>query len=72
MKIKDAIKNGKKVFCIPSSLENKKGITPNKLIKEGAFLVTEVEDIINQYPEINFKCISRRGRKPNYEWFQIL
>ena len=46
---------GKKVFCIPSSLENKKGITPNKLIKEGAFLVTEVEDIINQYPEINFK-----------------
>ena len=46
---------GKKVFCIPSSLENRKGITPNKLIKEGAFLVTEVEDIINQYPEINFK-----------------
>lgn len=46
---------GKKVFCIPSSLENKKGITPNKLIKEGAFLVTEVEDVINQYPELNFK-----------------
>lgn len=46
---------GKKVFCIPSSLENKKGITPNKLIKEGAFLVTEVEDIINQYPKLNFK-----------------
>lgn len=46
---------GKKVFCIPSSLENKKGITPNKLIKEGAFLVTEVEDIIKQYPELIFK-----------------
>ena len=43
-------KQGKKIFCIPSSLENPKGITPNKLIKEGAFLVTETEDIINRYP----------------------
>lgn len=50
-----AKEQGKKVFCIPSSLENKKGITPNKLIKEGAFLVTEVEDIIIQYPEFNLK-----------------
>lgn len=46
---------GKKIFCIPSSLENKKGITPNKLIKEGAFLVTEPEDIIKEYPELNLK-----------------
>ena len=46
---------GKKVFCIPSSLENPKGITPNKLIKEGAFLVTNVKDIINEYPDLNFK-----------------
>lgn len=45
---------GKKVFCIPSNLESSKGITPNKLIKEGAFLVTEVEDIINKYPEMKF------------------
>lgn len=49
-----AKKQGKNVFCIPSSLENSKGITPNKLIKEGAFLVTEVEDIINKYPEMKF------------------
>lgn len=46
---------GKKVFCIPSSLENKKGITPNKLIKEGAFLVTEAEDITSKYPELKLK-----------------
>lgn len=50
-----AKKQGKNVFCIPSSLENKKGITPNKLIKEGAFLVTDVKDIINKYPELNLK-----------------
>lgn len=43
---------GKNVFCIPSSLESRKGITPNKLIKEGAFLVTEIEDIIKRYPHL--------------------
>ena len=48
-----AKEQGKNVFCIPSSLENPEGITPNRLIKEGAFLVTEVEDIINQYPNMN-------------------
>lgn len=48
-------KQGKKIFCIPSSLENPKGITPNKLIKEGAFLVTETEDIINRYPGLHLK-----------------
>lgn len=43
------------IFCIPSSLENPKGITPNKLIQEGAFLVTQAEDIITKYPELNLK-----------------
>lgn len=45
----------KNVFCIPSSLENKKGVTPNKLIQQGAFLVTKTEDIIKKYPELNLK-----------------
>lgn len=49
-----AKEQGINIFCIPSGLENKKGITPNKLIKEGAFLVTEVEDIIKKYPEMKF------------------
>ena len=50
-------KQEKNIFCILSSLENKKGITPNRLIKEGAFLVTEVEDVIKQYPELKLKKI---------------
>lgn len=50
-----AQKQGKKVFCIPSSLENCKGITTNRLIKEGAFLVTNPEDIINEYPGLNLR-----------------
>lgn len=58
-------KQGKNVFCIPSSLENSKGITPNKLIKEGAFLVTDIEDIIYRYPDINFKKQELKQRESN-------
>lgn len=52
-----AKKQEKNIFCIPSSLENSKGITPNILIKEGASLVTNIDDIINKYPDLNLKKI---------------
>ena len=45
----------KPVFCIPSSIENKKGFITNKLIKSGANLVTNVEDILNYFDNIKFK-----------------
>lgn len=51
---------GKKVFCIPSSLENPKGITPNKLIKEGAILVTKISDIMKQYPELKLNKLNNK------------
>ena len=41
--------NGNPVFCIPSSLENKKGKTTNELIQKGAKLVVNVEDIVCVY-----------------------
>lgn len=50
---------GKKVFCIPSGLENNKGITPNKLIKSGAIMVTSVNDIIKEYEELNLKKVKK-------------
>lgn len=40
---------GKLVFCIPGSLDNKKSIGTNRLIQNGANLVTKVEDIIENY-----------------------
>lgn len=40
---------GKIVFCIPGSLDNKKSIGTNKLIQKGAKLVTKVDDIIQNY-----------------------
>lgn len=45
----------KPVFCIPSSIENTKGFITNKLIKSGANLVTNVEDILNYFDNIKFK-----------------
>lgn len=39
----------KMVFCLPSSLDNKKGIGTNNLIKKGAILVTEINDIISKF-----------------------
>lgn len=45
---------GKNVFCIPSSLENRKGIVTNELIQKGGFLVTKVEDILEKFENINF------------------
>ena len=57
----------RKVFCIPSSLENKKGITPNKLIKEGAKLVTNVEDIICEYPKLNIQKDKTKINKQHFK-----
>lgn len=40
---------GKEVFCLPGSLDNSKSIGTNKMIKDGAKLVTSVEDITQNY-----------------------
>lgn len=45
----------KPVFCIPSSLENIKGIGTNELIQNGAYLITGVNDILKYFPNFNFK-----------------
>lgn len=45
------------VFCIPSSLENKKGRTTNELIKKGGKLITGIDDILEEFPNMNFQKI---------------
>ncbi len=47
-----ARKQEKPLFCIPSNIDSSKGIGTNRLIKEGAKLVTSVSDILEQ---INIK-----------------
>lgn len=46
---------GKKIFSVPSSLENYRGVTSNKIIQNGGKLVTCVEDILEEFPEICFE-----------------
>ena len=50
-----AIKQGKKLFCIPHGLEEKEGIGTNRLIKNGAKLVTKPEDILEELKICNGK-----------------
>lgn len=46
---------GKPIFCIPSSIENKKGVGTNRLIQQGANLITKPKDILKnlKIEEIN-------------------
>ncbi len=66
-------KQGKNVFCVPSNLDSKMSITPNRLIKDGAYLVTCVEDIVKQYPELNLNRIKvkEKTKKVDKEYEQV-
>lgn len=46
---KHAIEQHKEVFCIPHSIEEMSGYTPNFLIQNGAQLVTSARDILDYY-----------------------
>lgn len=64
--VRNTEEQNKKSFCIPSSLENSKGAGNNQMIKEKrAKLVTTVEDIIEEYPELQLK------KKENFELLNI-
>ena len=48
-----AMKQGKKVFCIPRNIGEKNGVGTNNLIKKGAKLVTSPNEIMDEL-EINY------------------
>ena len=52
----------KPVFCIPGDLENPKSVGTNRLIQEGAILVTSAEDIISKYDFLH-KVKERKRKK---------
>ncbi len=52
----------KPVFCIPGNLENSKSTGTNRLIRDGAILVTGVDDIISKY-DFLYKCKENKGFK---------
>ena len=49
-----AKKQGKLVFALPHEIDNRLGIGTNRLIQNGAILVTKVEDMIQQYPFLKY------------------
>lgn len=49
---------GKKVFAIPGKIDSLQGVGVNILIKQGAILTTEIEDILINYPQ--FLCKKRK------------
>lgn len=49
------IEQNRKLFCIPNSIESKNAIGTNNLIKKGANLVTDIEDIMQIIGKINDK-----------------
>ena len=55
--------NGKKVFCIPGSLDNSKSLGTNTMVKNGAILVTSVNDIICNYKNLKKTRIVQNIKK---------
>ncbi|MCI8655533.1 MAG: DNA-protecting protein DprA [Clostridia bacterium] len=64
--VRNTEEQNKKSFCIPSSLENSKGAGNNEMIRDKrAKLVMTVEDIIEEYPELQLK------KKEDFEFLEI-
>ena len=63
VKAKITKQNGKKVFCIPGSLDNSKSLGTNTMVKNGAILVTSVNDIICNYKNLKKTRIVQNIKK---------
>ena len=48
-----ALEQGKDVFALPGPINSKTSAGPNNLIKQGAKLITGIEDILEEYYDIN-------------------
>lgn len=52
---RNALKQGKIVFCLPRDIGESKGVGTNELIKQGATLVTSPDDILREFNVISTK-----------------
>jgi len=48
-----ALEQGKEVFAVPGPITSQASVGTNHLIREGAKLVTSVEDILEEYPHLS-------------------
>lgn len=64
--VNNAKKQGKKVFAIPGKLDSCVGVGVNKMIKQGAILTTDIQDIISSFPQFEHrlrKSVNRKASK---------
>lgn len=54
---------GKKVFALPHEIDDKHGIGTNRLIQNGAKIVTKAEDIIAEFPFLNYNQINQEQKE---------
>lgn len=56
-----AADEGRDVFAVPGNIDTKNAKGVNKIIKEGAFPVTQASDILEEYPEFSFEEIKQEN-----------
>lgn len=54
---KIAKEQGKTVFAVPHEIQDIHGVGTNRLIKQGAKIVTETKDILQEFPFLEYKKI---------------
>ena len=42
-----ALEQGKEIFAVPGDITKKQSIGTNKLIKDGAYVITDINDVLN-------------------------
>ena len=53
-----AKEQNRKIFAIPHEIWDINGVGTNRMIRDGAILVTKVEEIINEFPHLTYKKIN--------------
>lgn len=70
--VEHAIQQGKEVFAVPGNINSIYSVGTNKLIKDGAKIVTEVEDVLEEINELKAKIdIYNNNKKKNIDYSSL-
>ena len=58
-----AKQQGKKVFALPHEVDDKHGIGTNRLIREGAKIVTCTKDILKEFPFLVYQTLPKKEKQ---------
>lgn len=58
-----ATKQGKKVFALPHEVNDKRGVGTNRLIQNGAKIVTSAKDILEEFPFLPYKILEKEKQE---------